>query len=97
MRSVNIAVLKSQLTECLRLVANGETVFITDCDRIVAEIRPPRATKTPFPADAMLADGVREGWLTPALAPGTEPPRGGAPVATLSELLSEPECNRSDR
>ena len=42
---------------------------------------------------------VREacGWVTPALAPGSEPPRGGPPVATLSELLKELEDQRSDR
>ena len=96
MKSVDIAALKGQLMECLRLVADGEKVPITDCDRVIAEIRPPRATGSPFQADAMLADAVREGWLTPALSPGTEPPRGGPPVATLSELLGELECNRSD-
>ena len=97
MRSVDLAALKSRVMECLRLVADGETVLVTDRDRVIAEIRPPRATRSPFPADAMLADGVREGWLTPALAPGTEPPRGGPPVATLPELLGELECDRSDR
>ena len=96
MRSVDIAALKSRLTEYVRLATAGETILVTDGDRVIAEIRPPRATGSPFQADAMLADAVREGWLTPALSPGTEPPRGGPPVATLSELLGELECNRSD-
>jgi hypothetical protein len=37
------------------------------------------------------------GWLTPASSPGSEPPRGGPPVATLSELLRELDDDRSDR
>lgn len=48
-------------------------------------------------------EGVRSpvrdthGWLTPARAPGSEPPRGGPAAATLSELLKELEDDRSDR
>ncbi len=48
-------------------------------------------------ADAMLADAVRKGWLTPALSPGSEPPRGGPPEVALSALLGELERDRSDR
>ncbi|MXW67052.1 MAG: prevent-host-death protein [Gemmatimonadales bacterium] len=97
MRSVDIAALKCRLMEHLRFIADGETVLVTDRDRIIAEIRPPRTTRSPFLADAMLADAVRRGWITPALSPGTEPPRGGPAAGKLSELLSELECDRSDR
>ncbi len=97
MRSVGIKALNSKLSEYVRLAAAGETVLVTDRDRVVAEIGPPRASRSPVLADAMLADAVRKGWLTPALAPGSEPPRGGPPVATLPELLSELEGDRSDR
>ena len=45
--------------------------------------------------DAMLADAVQEGWLTPASSPGSEPPRSGPPVTTLSELLEELDADRS--
>ena len=48
-------------------------------------------------ADATLADAVRTGWLTPARSPGSVPPRGGPPEATLSALLSELEGDRCDR
>ena len=83
--------------EHLRLVAAGETVLVTDGERIIAEIRRPRTTKSPFTADAMFADAVRKGWLTPALSPGSEPPRGGPPVTTLRELLRDLDDARSDR
>ena len=97
MRSIGIKVLNSKLSEYVRLAAAGETILVTDRDRVVAEIGPPRATRSSVLADAMLADAVRKGWLTPALAPGSEPPRGGPPVATLSELLRELDEHRSDR
>ena len=97
MRSVGIKVLNSKLGEYVRLAASGETVLVTEGDRVVAEIGPPRWARSSILADAMLADAVRKGWLTPALSPGSEPPRGGPPETTLSALLSELEGDRSDR
>jgi antitoxin (DNA-binding transcriptional repressor) of toxin-antitoxin stability system len=42
MKSVGVKQLKSRLSEYLRLVRSGETVFVTDRDEVVAEIRPAR-------------------------------------------------------
>ena len=89
--------LHSRLSEYIRLAAGGETVLVTDRDQVVAEIGPPRQTRGSVSAGAMLADAVRKGWVTPALSPGSEPPRGGPPVATLRELLRDLEGDRSDR
>jgi antitoxin (DNA-binding transcriptional repressor) of toxin-antitoxin stability system len=61
MGSVGIKVLKNKLSEYVRLAASGETVLVTDRDRVVAELGPPQAQ-----ADDFFAQGVREGWLTPA-------------------------------
>ena len=97
MRSIGIKALNSRLSEYVRLAAGGETVLVTDRGRVVAEIGPPQETRSPVLADAMLADAVRKGWLTPALSPGSEPPRGGPPEATLSVLLGELAGDRSDR
>ena len=97
MRSIGIRALNSKLSEYVRLAAGGETVLVTDRGRVVAEMGPPRAERSPILADAMLADAVRKGWLTPALSTGSEPPRGGPPEAPLSVLLSELEGDRSDR
>ena len=65
MRSVGLKVLNNKLSEYVRLAAAGETVLVTDRDRVVAEIVPPRAERSPILADAMLADMVRKGLLTP--------------------------------
>ena len=97
MRSVEIKVLNTKLSEYLRLAASGETVLVTDRDRVVAEIGPPRAARGPILADDMLADAVRKGWLTPALSPGSEPPLGRPPEAALSEVLSELGGDRDNR
>ena len=77
--------------------AGGETVLVTDRGCVVAEIGPPRESRSPILADAMLADAVRKGWLTPALSSGFEPPRGGPQEAVLSVLLGELEGDRHDR
>lgn len=96
MRAVGIKVLKNKLSEYLRLVAGGETVLVTDRDRIVAELVPPREGRSPMLADAFLADAVRKGWITPATITGGTPPKR-LPVMTLSELLRELEKDREDR
>ena len=58
----------------MRLAAAGETVLVTDRDRVVAEIVPPRAERSPIVADALLADMVRKGLLAPPAAPSAGPP-----------------------
>lgn len=97
MRSVGIKVLNSRLSEYVRLAAAGETVLVTDRDRVVAEIGPPRAERSPILADALLADAVRKGWLTPPTAPGSGPPPAPSPIMTLDQLLTELDEDRSDR
>ena len=62
--------LKSRLSEYLRLVRNGETVFVTDRDEVVAELRPTR--RQPGPADSLdgLLDSLAErGEVTRASLP----------------------------
>ncbi len=38
MRTVGLKVLKNRLSEYIRLVGSGETVLVTDRDRLVAEL-----------------------------------------------------------
>lgn len=96
MRSVGLKVLKNKLSEYIRLAAGGETVLVTDRDRVVAEIVPPQAGRSPLLADALLAEAVREGWLTPAtLAGGNPPPR--KPIMAFSDLMKELQRDREDR
>ena len=96
MRSVGIKVLKNKLSEYIRLVAAGETVLITDRDRVVAELVPPGEARSPSLPDALLAEAVRQGHLTPASMPPGPPPTT-EPVTTLEELLDELRRDRDER
>jgi antitoxin (DNA-binding transcriptional repressor) of toxin-antitoxin stability system len=96
MRAVGLKVLKNKLSEYVRLAASGETVLVTDRDRVVAEIVPPHGGRSPMLADALLAEAVREGLLTPPLiADGSPPPR--KPVMRFKALMSELQRDRDDR
>lgn len=97
MRTVGIKVLNSRLSEYVRLAAAGESILVTERDRVVAEIGPPRETRSPVLADAMLANAVRQGWITPPTLPESGPPPKPEPVMSLSELLSDLDDDRSDR
>ncbi|MGH7822628.1 MAG: type II toxin-antitoxin system Phd/YefM family antitoxin [Candidatus Binatia bacterium] len=96
MRTVGLKVLKNRLSEYVRLAAQGETVLIADRDRVVAELVPPRPTRSDLVADAVIADAVRRGVITPAIAPRTPPPRV-KPVAKLAKLLRELDQDRAER
>ena len=96
MRSVGVKVLKNKLSEYLRIASGGETVLVTDREQVVAELIAPREGRSAPIDDALLAEAVRRGWLTPPLMTG-----GGAParlpVAALNELLKELSVDRGDR
>lgn len=96
MRSVGIKLLKNKLSEYVRLASRGETVLVTDRDRVVAELGPVRAGRADTVDDAHLAEIVRRGWLVPPLTRSDAPP-ARAPVARLSELLADLDESRSDR
>ncbi|MCG5051505.1 MAG: hypothetical protein KA712_00965 [Myxococcales bacterium] len=96
MRSVGVKVLKNKLSEYVRLAASGESVLVTDRDRIVAELGPPRLERSPILADALLAELVRTGCLRPpSICDHQPPPR--LPVASAAELLKELRGDRDDR
>lgn len=95
MRSVGLKVLKNKLSEYVRLVQTGETVLITDRDRVVAEMVPPRESRGALVSDAILAEAVRKGVLRPPLGGSGPPPR--KPVAPLADLLAELDQDRADR
>ena len=96
MRSVGIKVLKDRLSEYVRLAASGEVVLVTDRDRVVAELVAPHAERSGGLHDALLAEAVREGWLTPPLSPSAPIP-SLPPVASLDEVLQELSKDREDR
>ena len=96
MRAVGLKVLKNKLSEYVRLAERGERVLVTDRDRVVAEIIPPETTRSPVLADALLAEAVRQGWITPPALPSAgAPPRN--PVMSFRDLKKELDEDRSER
>lgn len=96
MRCIGVKALKNKLSEYLRLVAAGESILVTDRDKVIAELIPPREGRSPRISDAVLADAVRKGWITPAaLSPDAPPPR--LPVDTIDGILRELADDRAER
>ena len=95
MRSVGLKVLKNKLSEYVRLAEAGETVLVTDRDRVVAELRPPAIDYRDWLADPVIARMVREGAMTLPTAPRGIPPRN--PVMTSEELDEAIARDREDR
>ena len=87
----------SRLSEYVRLAASGETILVTDRDRVVAELGPLRETRSPILADAFLADAVRSGVMTPPALTASGPPPAPPPVAPLAEVLADLDERRRDR
>lgn len=95
-RAVGLKVLKNKLSEYVRMAAAGETVLVTDRDRVVAELGPPQRGRSPLAADALLAEAVRNGWVTsPQIVREGPPPR--RPVGRLETILRELEADRAER
>ncbi len=96
MRAVGLKVLKNKLSEYVRLAAGGETILVTDRERVIAELGPPRQGRSASTDDAVLAELVRRGWLTPARSTHRDPPLR-RPVAPLAQLLEGLGEDRTDR
>ena len=97
MRAVGIKVLNSRLSEFVRIAAAGDTVLITDRSRVVAELGPPRETRSPQVADARLAAMVRRGLLTPPTLAQSDRPRPMTRAGTLATVLRGLDEDRADR
>jgi prevent-host-death family protein len=96
MRKVGLKVLKNKLSEYVRIASRGETVLVTDRDRVVAELIPPRAPPKASTAEERWAEMVRQGIVTPAANPETPLPEC-KPIMTLDELMRELDEARADR
>jgi prevent-host-death family protein len=92
MHKVGLRALKNKLSEYVRFAAAGETVVITDRDRVVAEIVPPRRKLA-----SVIERGIREGWITPASDPGGPPPPKPVPGLTFEQLMRDLDRDRGDR
>jgi antitoxin (DNA-binding transcriptional repressor) of toxin-antitoxin stability system len=97
MRAVGIKLLKNKLSEYVRLAASGETILVTDRNRVVAELVAPQSGRTAMLADRRRAELIRDGLLTPRRLPvGTVPPREPGTVP-LEDLMRELDDDRADR
>jgi hypothetical protein len=75
---------------------HGEVVLVTDRDQVVAELVPPGSARSSSAADALLAESVRNGWVTPATLPQSGIPLR-MPVTKFKTLMRELDRDRSDR
>ncbi len=95
MRAVGLKTLKNKLSEYVRLAAGGETVLVTDRDRVVAELVPPQHGRAECLGDVQLAEAVRKGWLTPPSLVSASPlPEATSRAARGTALRA---CRRSGR
>ena len=97
MKSVGIKLLNNRLSEFVRLAAAGETILITDGDRVVAELGPSREKRSPKLEDTFLADAVRNGLLSPPTIVDKSPPPAPPPFYPLEKILEHLDEDRSDR
>jgi hypothetical protein len=96
MRSVGLKELKNRLSDYVRLASQGETVLVTDRDRVIAELQPPGGGRSEFVSDAVLVDAVRSGLLRPPIVRSDTPPER-KPVMPLDELLRRLSTDRDGR
>ena len=96
MKTVGLKILKNKLSEYVRLAASGETVLVTDRDRVVAELNPPQPEHRNLKKESVIEQGIREGWITPAKNPRSGPPPR-KPVMTFDELMEDLQRDREDR
>jgi len=98
MRAVGLKVLKNKLSEYVRLAAQGERILVTDRDRVVAELIAPESHRSDYVHDALLAEAVRAGIVTPPLSRSAEPPpRKPVTGLTMKELMADLDASRADR
>ncbi len=96
-RDADLAVAGASVADAAHsLGASGETVLISDQDRVVAELVPPRETRIGSLPDALLAEAARHEHLTPAALPPGPPPEPPG-VAPLAEILAELAADRAER
>jgi len=97
MRTIGIELLKDRLSEYVRIAEGGETILVTDRDRVVAELGPPRAGRADYVSDAVLGEGIRKGWITPRRYAAEAVLDAAGPRRPLADVLTELDRDREDR
>lgn len=96
MYTIGIKALRNQLSDYVRLAANGETVLVTERDRVVAELGPPRQDRSALLAEVLMADAIDKGLIRPPVTPSKAVPQTEK-VAAWAEIARELEQDREDR
>jgi prevent-host-death family protein len=96
MKTVGLKVLKNKLSEYVGRAERGETVLVTNHDRVVAKLAPPAPEDLSPQRESVIERGIREGWVTPAKSKGPLPPPPPATM-TLEEMLEDLAWSREDR
>ena len=96
MITVGVKTLKNKLSEYLRLVAAGETVLVTDRDRVVAQLTAPTAGAPATTFEARWAELIRRGFVIPAKRRLTGEPKGKG-VMKLDDILADLREDRDAR
>ena len=68
---------------------SGETILVTDRDRVVAELGPLRESRNPVLADAFLTEAVRSGVFAPPVLAGSVPPLGSPRLPLWTRFWSD--------
>ena len=97
MRTIGIKLLKDKLSEYVRIAGAGETTLVTDRDRVVAELGPPRVGRADDVSDAVIAEGVRKGWITPRRYGANAIPEIAGARRPLADVLAELDRDRECR
>jgi antitoxin (DNA-binding transcriptional repressor) of toxin-antitoxin stability system len=95
MIAIGIKTLKNKLSAYLQLVAKGETVLVTDRDRVVAQITAPNIGQAVHVSDAVMADLIRQGWATAPMSPPAVPPR--FKLKPFADVMAMLDSDRSER
>ena len=96
MKRVGLKLLKNNLSKYVRKAAAGETIEVTDRGNVVAELSPPRGKRALHPSP-VIAQGIREGWITPARNKTGKPPPRRPAVMSFEEMMRDLDKSREDK
>ena len=97
MRAVALKNLQDKLSEYVHLAQEGETVLVTERDRVIARLVPPLEERRAETGQIGLAEAIQKGWITLPTRrehPGP-PPR--IPTLRWNELSRELDEDRGER
>ncbi len=92
MRAVALKKLQDNLSEYVHLAEDGETVLVTERDRVIARLVPPLEERR-----AGLAEAIRKGWVTLPVRRENPGPPPRIPAIGWTDLARELDEDRGER